>query len=94
MFNNVGNKIKGIAETFCWIGIVGSLITGACLVGQGIESYSYEYMITMGIVVMVAGSLVSWIGSLITYGIGEMVQNSCVLTELAVEQAIKKEKSE
>lgn len=84
MFNNVGNKIKGVAKVFCWLGIIGSVIGGLSMIYIGLNSRHGEELIIYGLLITVLGSLLSWIGSLFTYGFGELVQNSCVQTELAV----------
>ena len=94
MFDNIGNKIKGVAEFFCWLGIICSILLGIVLVAAGINMPNGGVTAIIGIVVMVVGSFMSWVGSLITYGIGEMVQNSCVQTEIAVKRAIKEEQAE
>ena len=94
MFDNIGGKIKGVAQVFCWIGIIASLLTGFVLMIAGFDTRVGEMMVIIGLAVMIVGSLLSWVGSLITYGIGEMVQNSCVQTELAVKQAMKEEQAE
>lgn len=93
MFHNIGGKIKGAAQVFCWIGIIASLLTGFVLMIAGV-ALGGEMMVIIGLVVMIVGSPLSWVGSLITYGIGEMVQNSCIQTELAVKQAMKEEQAE
>lgn len=89
MFDNVGDKIKGVAKVFCWLGIIVSVLVGIVLMMVGVNTRNGEMTFIVGIVITVVGSLLSWIGSLITYGIGELVQNSCILTELAVKQEIK-----
>jgi len=40
------------------------------------------------------GPLLSWVCALMTYGLGTMVENSCIRTEIAVRQAVAQEKSE
>jgi len=91
MFDNVGNKIKDVAELFCWLGILCSILLGLGL----ILSLNVSIIgIFIGIVVIIVGSFMSWVGSLITYGIGEMVQNSCIQTEIAVKRSMKEEQAE
>ena len=91
MFDNVGSKIKGVSKFFCWIGIICSVLLGSVLVAAGINMPNGGATSIIGIVVMIVGSFMSWVGSLITYGIGEMVHNSCVQTEIAVKRAMKEE---
>lgn len=91
MFDNIGNKIKGVSKFFCWLGIICSILLGILLVTAGINMPNGRVTIVIGIVIMIVGSFMSWVGSLITYGIGEMVQNSCVQTEIAVRSFQKDE---
>ena len=71
MFDNIGGKIKGLAATICWLGIIASL-------GIGISLISLEEEITtaIGIVIIILGALFSWISSFLTYGFGQLVENS------------------
>ena len=96
MFDNVGSKIKGVSKFFCWLGIICSILLGLMLVvvGMNMPNADGAVIVIIGIVVMAVGSFMSWVGSLITYGIGEMVQNSCVQTEIEVKRAIKEEQAE
>ncbi len=67
MFNNIGSKIKNLAQVICWIGIAISF-----LVGMLFMSFSGFFV---GIIIIVVGSLVSWIGSFFTYGFGELIES-------------------
>ncbi len=91
MFENIGNKIKGVSKFFCWLGIICSILLGIMLAVVGSNMPNGRVTVIIGIVVMIVGSFMSWVGSLITYGIGEMVQNSCVQTEIAVRSFQKDE---
>lgn len=75
MFENIGNKIKTVAKVVCWIGIIASLIIGFILLVQD-EDTAFA-----GILTMVLGSLGSWVGSFITYGFGQLVENSDILVQ-------------
>lgn len=85
MFVNIGNKIKTLARIICWIGIVVSVISGIVMLATSAN------LIPAGILTLVLGSLLSWVGSFILYGFGEMVENSDIRTELAVKEAMTKE---
>lgn len=73
MFNNIGSKIKTLAQVVCWLGIVICVIVGIVLMAQDEET------VGIGLVVMIFGSLFSWIGSFMTYGFGQLVENSDIL---------------
>lgn len=90
MFSNIGGKIKAVAKISCWIGIIGSVLFGFISIFTGMNSYDgLSYVIT-GLLVMIIGSLISWIGSFTLYGFGELVENSCIQTELALRNAGEK----
>ena len=89
MFNNIGGKIKGLAKFLCWLGIILSVIIGVIMIIAAASSRSYTFdsygekitlstggSIVAGILIIVFGSLASWIGSFFMYGFGELVENS------------------
>lgn len=75
MFDNIGGKIKAVAKVVCWIGIIASIIIGFIMLVQD-EDTAFA-----GILIMVLGSLGSWIGSFMTYGFGQLIENSDVLVQ-------------
>lgn len=77
MFENVGGKIKAVATVMTWIGIAGSVISGIATM--------VAVSFIMGIVIAVVGSLCSWIGALVLFGFGEMVENSDIRTGFAIQ---------
>ena len=70
MFNNVGEKLKNLAAFFTWVGIVFSVILGIVVI---------KLSVIIGLLVMVAGSLLSWIASLGMYAFGELVDNTSII---------------
>ena len=88
MFNHIGRKIKTWAKIQCWIGIILCVIAGVSFISQGdlpiqqTVSSGYAYVshsisgVGIGILVIVLGSLLSWIGSWVTYGFGSIVENT------------------
>lgn len=87
MFNNIGGKIKGLAKFICWLGIIVSVLVGIILIigatnRNGYYSYTDTNMVITGVIVIVMGSILSWIGSFVLYGFGELVENSSKLVEL------------
>ncbi len=75
IFSNIGGKIKGFAELLTWLGILGSIFSGLWIM-----SIDDDFIIP-GILVIVIGSLVSWISHLLLYGFGQLIQNSDILVE-------------
>ena len=68
MFENVGNKIKILAKTITIIGIIGSIIGGISLMASE--------LILEGLLVIVGGSLFSWVGSFVLYGFGHLIETA------------------
>ena len=91
MFDNIGAKIKTLAQVVCWTGIAASVIWGISLIAAGAATRNGGAVVLSGLLVIVLGALASWVGSFLTYGFGEMVENSDIRTELAVKEAMKKE---
>ena len=79
MFDNIGKKIKKIAQIECWAGIASYILLGLILL------FENEIKIYVGILIMGVGSFLSWIGSLMIYGFGQLIENS---NELVVKQKI------
>ena len=82
MFKNISDKIKAVAEIICFIGILISLFSGFASI--------LKEEILLGILVIILGSLSSWIGTLALYGLGELIENSQTIIEL-LEQETKNE---
>ena len=74
MFENIGGKIKGLARIVCWVGIIGSVVSGLFIIALGPDALS-----GIGLLIMIFGSLGSWSGSFMTYGFGQLVENSDIL---------------
>ena len=87
MFNNVGRKVQILAKVVCWVGIILSVISGIMLIVAGnrvtvdLSSYGISNNgvqpqggVLPGILTIIIGSLVSWLGSLATYAIGEAAE--------------------
>lgn len=65
MFKNIGGKLKGLAIFCTVVGIIAA-IGGGIAVGASFESA------LLGILIAVVGSLISWLSSMLMYGVGEM----------------------
>ena len=69
MFDNIGGKIKALATTITVLGMIASIICGT-----GIIMEDYEQL-ALGILIILGGSLVSWISTFILYGFGELISH-------------------
>ena len=85
MFKNIGKKIKVLAKVLCWIGIICSILIGLAIIllsfTETVDVPGTEVSVSgvggliAGIVFIVLGVLISWIGSFTTYGFGELIDN-------------------
>lgn len=80
MFKNIGGKLKTLAEVSACLGIIASAIWGMILIAVGIED-GYPFGIFLGLIVMVAGGLGSWILSFVMYGFGQLIENTDKIVE-------------
>lgn len=70
MFDNIGQKIKSVAVTVLCVGIIASFIVGLITLFSG-EDWAFY-----GIFIIVIGVILSWVCSLMTYGYGQLIENS------------------
>lgn len=75
IFSKIGGKIKMLAQILTWIGIAVSVIAGLIMMSED------EDLIGGALVIMIVGSLVSWISSFLLYGFGQLVDNSDKILE-------------
>ncbi len=75
MFDNIGSKIKGLATVICWIGIIISIIIGFMTFAQ-FNRLAPGRGVLMAILIIAGGSLLSWIGSFVLYGFGELIDKA------------------
>ena len=74
MFDNIGKKIKILAYVLTWVGIIASVITGIAMMN------SFESIVkTIGLIVLIVGSLLSWASSFIIYGFGQLIENTDII---------------
>lgn len=71
MFNNIGSKIKTVAQVVTWIGVIASVIGGMIMM-VSLES-------PIGLLIMIGGPLLSWVSSLTLYGFGQLIENTDIL---------------
>lgn len=82
MFDNIGAKIKTLATVSCWVGIAASLIGSIVLLIEG------ELLTAM--LTAVSGPLVSWVGSFVLYGFGELIEtNVMILAKLSGNNSVQ-----
>lgn len=82
MFTNIGGKIKFSTKVLCWLLIILFVIMGIASLISG--------AILPGIILLVVGPLTAWVSSFVLYGFGELVENSCIQTNLMIKQDMEK----
>lgn len=73
MFENIGGKIKTLAQVTALIGIVSSVIAGIVLM--------YTTLFLIGLAVLLFGSILFWISSFVLYGFGELIEKTNKIAE-------------
>ena len=66
MFDNIGGKIKTLAQVVCWIGIIFSVFSGIAIIVE-------DNFVFLGFIYIVIGPLASWASSFVLYGLGEII---------------------
>lgn len=79
MFSDIGRKIKTVSQTFCCLGIALSVLLGLILFAVK--------MVLPGFLVALLGSILSWLSSLISYGFGQLIENSDAQRKMLEKQA-------
>ena len=80
MYNNIGKKIKLLAKINAWIGIVISLIIGIYFIYWDGVNNNFA-LLWLAFLIMIAGSLLSWIGSWVLYGFGELIDKTTEISK-------------
>ena len=77
MFKDIGIKIQLLAEILAILGIVLSCVIGVIFFGIGfiLETAGVVPGI-IGIVILIVGPLVSWLGNFCLYGFGKLIEKS------------------
>lgn len=76
MYDNIGGKIKGLAKAAFIIGSIADVIIGINFMS---EYYGEEAMVLIGLLIMIFGPLVALFSSWITYGFGELIDQTCAI---------------
>ena len=78
MYNNIGNKIKILAQIICVLGVVASVILGLVI------CFTTDEFNVIGLLYILIGSILSWISTLTMYGFGELIEKVCVIEKKVV----------
>ena len=75
MYDNIGGKIKGLAKASFIVAAIAEAITGIALMA------SDEDLILYGLLVLIAGPIITWVSSWLLYGFGQLIENSDIIAE-------------
>ncbi len=82
MFGNIGGEIKTLAVIVCVVGIIISVLCGIYVIGNRHYFHmSSDTAIATGIGIILAGSLLSWVGALFAYGFGELIEKTTIIAD-------------
>ncbi len=102
MFSNIGRKIKGLAVFLCFIGIFTSLFFGGRIIYYTLSdkyvtlsiyiSQLYHVNASLisflsGVLIIIVGSILSWLIWLPLYGFGQLVDNSDIIRKQLTNKA-------
>lgn len=81
-FNNVGKKIKMLAEILSVSGILITVGLGLYYIASyiGLSDYYRSQNLSIlisGIILIIVGPLASWVGCFLLYGFGELIDATC-----------------
>ena len=87
MFDNIGGKIKGVAKTVTVILIVLSVVYGAVTWKGLADVHQGTLGFVMFLVIGGLGSLAAWLGSLVLYGFGQLIEDASAIRKELVKPA-------
>ena len=76
MYKNVGKKIKALAKIVCIIGIVLTVVCALIIIVLSFDAGDTELYFT-GVIYLIIAPILWYIGSLTTYGFGELIDKVC-----------------
>lgn len=87
MFENVGSKIKGVAQAGFLLEAIGAVIAGISLMAAD------EDLIWAGVLVLAFGPIAALVVSWFIYGYGQLIENSDLATEALKQKAEKQQQT-
>lgn len=71
MYENIGKKIKEMAKVVAIVLAVLAVIGGMVMIAVD------SYLLVPGLLTMLLGPVLAWLGSFVLYGFGELVDKTC-----------------
>ena len=83
-FDNPGGKIKMVAKVLFIIGIIFSILGWFYFLLESRDAQDNQvFLINISMIVLIAGSISSWLINLFIYGFGSLIENSDILVQNA-----------
>lgn len=80
MWENIGNKIKSLVKIIWFIGIIGAIITCISLAYLSDAIFNDAAPgIIIGLIIAVISIFLTWIGSWLVYGYGQIIHNTDII---------------
>ncbi len=82
MFSNIGKKIQTLGKIVCWLGIIMFVLLGlmTAVCGYTVSDYGTPAdgaaAVVTGILIIVIGSIASWVSSFMMVGFGRLVETN------------------
>ena len=82
MFSNIGKKIQTLGKIVCWLGIITFVLLGLMIAvgGYTVSDYGTHVdgaaAVVVGILVIIIGSVASWVSSFTLIGFGKLVETN------------------
>ena len=73
MYDKIGRKIKALATVSFLVGAITAFIAGVVLL--------VDEQIGLGLIIMLCGPVVAWVGSWLLYGFGEIIDKLCEIEQ-------------
>ena len=71
MYDDIGEKIKGLAKVMFIVGAIAAVIGGLVLL--------VDKFLAIGLLTLFLGPVVAWVYSWLLYGFGELIDNACII---------------
>lgn len=82
MFNNIGKKIKTMAQVIAYVGSTILVISGLGNIMRGLDQiYLDSSIIVFGVIFVIFGPVFSYASSLLIYGFGQLIENTDKLSQ-------------
>ena len=77
MYDNIGQKIKGLSKA---IFVILAVIGASC--GLIVMITSVGIMVIVGLIMFIVVPVLAWVLSWLLYGFGELIESLCIATEI------------